>query len=122
MGDNDNVISDKAGLFARLGLPEEDVKLDGVGVVRVRALSRYEILLSTKGVSEDDVVGIEQAMVSMGMVEPKMSRDDVEKWQKLSPMGQIQQVVSKINELSGVGQNSIPDAYKSVRGESEPGV
>lgn len=118
MESNDSVISDKAGLFARLGLPEEDVKLDGVGVVRIRALSRYEILLGTKGAQQDDVLAIEQAMVSMAMVEPKMSKADVEQWQKLSPMGQLQQVTSRINALSGVGTAATNDALKSFRGES----
>jgi hypothetical protein len=118
----DNVITDKARLFDQLGLPEADVELDGVGTVRVRALSRYEILLAGKGKDENDVLAIEQAMLSMAMVSPQVSKADVEKWQKASPIGQIQRVTTKVNELSGVGQNSGKDAYKSVRGEPEPGV
>jgi hypothetical protein len=118
----DNIITDKARLFDQLGLPEADVELDGVGTVRVRALSRYEILLAGKGKDENDVLAIEQAMLSMAMVSPRMNKADVERWQKASPIGQIQRVTSKVNELSGVGQNSGKDAYKSVRGEPEPGV
>lgn len=110
----DNIITDKARLFDQLGLPEADVELDGVGTVRVRALSRYEILLAGKGADENDVLAIEQAMLSMAMISPRMSKTDVEKWQKASPIGQIQRVTTKVNELSGVGQNSGKDAYKSV--------
>ena len=119
MTDIEGVITDKAHLFDKLGLPEDDVKLEGVGVVRVRALSRYEVLLASKGVNEDDTLAIEQAMISMAMVEPKMSKKDVEKWQRESPLGQIQHVTSKINELSGIGKNSGKDAYKSVREQPE---
>lgn len=109
---------DKAQLLNQATLPEADVELDGVGTVRVRALSRYEIMLAGKSTG-DDPLAMEQMMLSMAMVDPKLTKAEVEQWQKVSPIGQMQAVAGKINELSGVGESVQKEAYKSFRDEPE---
>lgn len=113
---------DKAKLLDQIGLPEDEVELEGIGTVRVRALSRYEILLANKGVADDDVVTMEQNMLAMAMLDPQMTKADIGKWQKISPIGQMQAVVAKVNELSGVGEGVQKEAYKSIREDAQPGV
>jgi hypothetical protein len=112
---------DKEALLKQSSLPEDDVELDGVGTVRVRALSRYEIMLAGK-TAGDDPLAMEQTMISMAMVDPKLTKGEVERWQKISPIGQMQAVTTRINELSGVGNDAQKEAYKSLRDDAEPGV
>jgi hypothetical protein len=101
-------------------LPRGEVEIPGVGAVTVRGLSRYELLLAGKG--QEDVTVMEQRMLSMGMVDPEMTEQDIAEWQKCSPAGEIMPVVALINELSGVGRDVQKEAYKSLRDESGPGV
>lgn len=105
---------DKAKLLNQGTLKEEDVEIPGVGTVRVRALSRYEIMLAGK-TTGDDAMAMEQAMLAMAMVDPKMTKAEIAQWQKASPIGQMQAVVYKVNELSGVNKDSQKEAYKSLR-------
>jgi hypothetical protein len=98
-------------------LPRDEVEIKGVGTVTVRGLSRYELLLAGKG-QNDDVAAMERRMLSMALVDPEMSEDDVAAWQKCSPAGEIMPIVNKINELSGVGREAQKEAYKSLRDES----
>lgn len=107
---------DKSALTAPR-LPEADVEIPGVGTVRVRGLSRFELLLAGK-TGGDDTAAMERKMLSFAMVDPDLSEKDVEAWQKASPAGEIAPVVAAVNELSGVGRESAKEAYKSVRDES----
>jgi hypothetical protein len=100
-------------------LPEGDVEIPGVGTVRVRGLSRYHIATAQLG---DDTLAIERRMLHFGMVDPPMSEDDVAAWQKASPVGEINPVAAKINELSGIGEGADKALYKSDGSGSEPGV
>lgn len=111
---------DKEALFAPR-LPEDDVEIPGIGTVRVRGLSRHEMLtagrLESKGVE-----AMERYMLHCGMVDPAIGEDDAARWQKVSPAGEIMPVVAKINELSGIGPGAQKEAYKSVRDEPDAGV
>lgn len=111
---------DKEALFAAR-LPEADVEIPGVGTVRVRGLSRHEMLTAGRSESKG-VEAMERIMLSYGMVDPQLGEDDVARWQKASPAAEIMPVVSKINELSGIGRDAQKEAYKSLRSGSEPGV
>lgn len=105
---------DKTKLLNQGTLAEEDVEIPDVGTIRVRALSRYEIMLAGK-TTGDDAMAMEQAMLAMAMVDPKMTKAEIAQWQKVSPIGQMQAVVHKVNELSGVNKESQKEAYKSLR-------
>lgn len=82
----------------RLG--EEAVELAGVGTVRVRGLSRAEMLLATKDESKD-TAAMERTMLSMAMVDPPMSEAEVGRWQAASPANEMKPVVDMVNQLSG---------------------
>lgn len=111
---------DKEALFVSR-LPEDDVEIPGVGIVRVRGLSRHEMLtagrLESKGVE-----AMERLMLHYGMVDPAIGEDDAARWQKVSPAGEIMPVVARINELSGIGPAAQKEAYKSLRDEPDAGV
>lgn len=94
-----------------------DVDLPGVGRVTVRGLSRAELLLAGKTGGED-VATTERVMLSLGMVSPKLTQSEVEKWQRVSPAGEIMPVVEEINRLSGIGKRVQREAYETFRDES----
>lgn len=89
-------------LKSRLG--EETIDIPGVGEVRVRGLSRGEVLLLQK--SSSNPTQLEQKVVAIGMVEPQLTDKEVGAWQKASSSGEIERVVDAINRLSGLGQGA----------------
>lgn len=82
----------------------EDVELPGGLKVRVRGLTRYELLANGKGA--DDSAVIEARNVATCMVEPKMSISQVERWQKASQPAVIGKVTDAIRRLSGLGDGA----------------
>jgi hypothetical protein len=100
-------------------LPEADVEIPGVGTVRVRGLSRYEVLLAQKEQSKGPGA-MERVILRFGMVDPAMTEDEVAQWQKASPAGELEPVARKIQALSGIGEGAEKAAYKSDGGEPAP--
>jgi hypothetical protein len=97
---------DKALLF-KLRLTEQDILIDGVGTVRVRALSRDEMAQLREDYSNDegeleDRVGFEHALIALAMVDPVLTSDEVELWSKASPGGELIKVLKGVNSLSGL--------------------
>lgn len=88
---------DKELLF-KPRLEERDVELD-VGVVRVRALTRSEAMQFQ---GTHDAAQLEVKMIAISVVDPKLSEDDVRRWQDASPAGELQKVVDVIVEMSGM--------------------
>jgi len=89
-------------LKSRLG--EKTIPIEGVGTVRVRGLSRGEVLLLQK--SSSNPTQLEQKIIAVGMVDPVMSEKEVATWQKVATSGEIDEVVSQINVLSGLAQGA----------------
>lgn len=110
---------DKADLFVDL-TDREEVKISR-GVVVVRGLSRYEIMLCAK--PELPNLAKEQKQLNLAMISPEMSEADVERWQKVpGAFRDIQDVVEAVNRLSAVGKDAQKAAYKSDGGASDAGI
>jgi hypothetical protein len=115
---------DKDALLSRRedtesGFPESTVDIPGLGSVRVRGLSRHEVihLQSAKG-----ALAVERVTVSLGLVDPVLTEDEVARWQRVSPAGELDSVTQAIGQLSGVLEGSAKAAYKSVSDEPDAGV
>lgn len=94
-----------ADLGAESGLPEaKDVTLSTGLVVKVRGLSRYELLLNGKGT--EDIGLIERRNVACCMVEPKMNLAQVEAWQRNSRPADLGKVTDAIRDLSGLAEGA----------------
>lgn len=89
-------------LKQRLG--EKTITIEGVGDVLVRGLSRGEVLMLQK--SSGNPTQLEQKIIAVGMVEPKMTEKEAATWQKVASSGEIDQVVDAINQLSGLVQGA----------------
>lgn len=118
------IVSKEALLARRFdtesGFEEDDVEVPGIGTVRVRGLSRAEVILlqSTKG----GPAVMEQRTVAMGMVDPVMTEDDVKHWQRISDGSELDPVTKRIGQLSGMMPGADKEAYKSAGDESDAGV
>lgn len=106
---------DKELLF-KPRVPEADVDIPGIGIVRVRGLTRAEamIIQSVKGTE-----AIERKMLHFAMVDPKLTEAEAGMWQKASTVGELEAVTRKIQELSGMGEAADRAAYKSLGDESD---
>ncbi|HEX6969408.1 MAG TPA: hypothetical protein VF174_11455 [Micromonosporaceae bacterium] len=92
-------------------LPEADVDIPGVGTVRVRGLSRDEVLVVRKATDAEHVDGpraltLERKLLAAAMVDPQLSEAEVGRWQQSAPAGELQPVVEKVQELSGLDEGA----------------
>ncbi|MGC4942141.1 hypothetical protein [Kribbella sp. DT2] len=115
--DKDKLLAPRAATAS--GMPEGTVEVEGMGTVRVRGLSRGEVF----GVQQrGDTASSERLILACGMVEPELTEREVGQWQTVSPAGEIEPVVNKIQELSGLAKGSEKEAVVSFRDDAGPGV
>ncbi len=109
---------DKELLF-KPSLPEAEVEIPGKGTVRVRALTRVEVM-SLQNVKEgpDWASAVDRKMIALGLVDPVLTEAEVGQWQKASAAGEMEPVGQKITELSGMTEGAGKAAYKEF--ESDP--
>jgi hypothetical protein len=83
----------------------EDVTLSSGRKVRVRGLSRFELIFNGKGTEDASVV--ERRNVASALLEPKLTVPQVEAWQRSSRAGgDIKQLSEVIRDLSGLGEGA----------------
>lgn len=78
---------------------EEDFTTSTGLLVRVRGLTRAEHLWSSN--ANDDRLELEARVISKGMVEPKLSREQVKNWQAKGNSKSVSEISEKIGNLSG---------------------
>jgi len=96
-------------------LPGEDFTIEGLGTVRIRGLSRFEVLAAQKQ-KDAGVAAMERVMLSCAMVEPRMSEAQVTAWQKATPAGLLEPLTRRVQALSGMGEGAEKAQYKSDGG------
>jgi hypothetical protein len=109
---------DRSELF-RQRIPQEDIEILDVGVVTVRGLSRHEAIVMQ---AQKGVLAQEMVMLCFGMVEPMLTEDEVKRWQRCSPAGELEPVTKLISRLSGMGPDADKESYKSLRNGSDAGI
>lgn len=113
-----STVASKAGLLARrLGDGEHEVP--GVGVLKIRGLSRAEVLEVQK---LTDIAQSDRRMISLAVVEPKLTEADVKVWQENSGASEIEDLTKAVAALSGLAGESAKAAYQQFRDESGTGV
>lgn len=101
----------KGELLARR-VPEGEHEIAGVGTVKIRGLSRAEALELRK---IDDAAVADRRMVSLGLVEPKLTEDEVKVWQENSGIAEIEELTVAIGELSAQGRGAQKSGVPGVR-------
>lgn len=110
---------DKQALLSRR-LPTEEVTLLDGGVITVRALSRAEAL-QVRERSEDPA--LEAIVLSMALTEPALTQEEASLWISGAPSSEILGVISVIQRLSGLSQETpksgdeggVPEAAERAR-------
>lgn len=106
------------------GLPEDTVDVPGMGTVLVRGLSRGEVFMMQKARADGGIKteeAWERRMLSLAMLDPTMSEDEVGTWQHVSPAGEMEPVGEKIRELSALNEGADKSDLPEIR-DDRPGV
>lgn len=93
-------------------LPEHDVETPA-GTVRVRALSRAEVL--SLAPLAGDAQEIEVRVVAWGLIDPALSVDEVRDWQKATTGEAITAISDAVAKLSGMGPDAQSEAEARFR-------
>lgn len=107
---------DKTKLFESR-LQEADVEIDGLGVFRVRGLSRAEVLAVQQ--AQGSAAQTERKMLSTALVDPRLTEREVGLWQEASEAGEIEPVTNKVVELSGMSPDAAKNTYKEMASNSD---
>lgn len=99
---------DKEALLGRKASDTRSVPIDGVGDVVVRGLTRGEVKAVNADYKGDDR---ENALISLALVDPVLTVDEVATWLDEAPAGDSVAVMNAVAELSGMAEGS---AQKSV--------
>lgn len=98
-------------------LAARDFEIEGVGTVRIRSLTRAE-LLEIKG-EELPMVVMDRKLIAASMVDPALTEDEVRQWQENSSPSELEPLTEAIMRLSGLAKEAPKEAYKEF--PSEPG-
>lgn len=114
---------DKEILFKPL-VEEAEVDIPGRGTVRVRGLTRVEVLSVRKATDDEHLDGpriltLERKMLALALVDPKLSEAEVGRWQSVAAAGELDPVSTKVQELSGLLEGAPKSGVPAVG--SEPG-
>lgn len=98
-------------------LPEGEVEVEG-GTIRVRALSRTEVMQFKTLADKGDHDAVEHFILSKGVLEPALSDKELRTWRGVAVALEIEPVLNRILELSGlVGADArFPDGTESDAG------
>jgi hypothetical protein len=105
---------DKSKLLASGRISEGTVDLPGLGKVRVRGLSRGEIL----ELREDTGTNAEQERkwLAKAMLDPVLTEDEVKQWQSVAVSDEVTMVTEEIYRLSGFGEGAQKSDAQGVSG------
>lgn len=98
--------------FLKSQLPENTMEVPGVGTIRIRGLSRAEVLKFT-GLDSNER---ENAWLAAGIVDPDLSEEDVRAWRESAISKTVNTVVEAILELSGMLERSEAELRRSFPG------
>jgi hypothetical protein len=104
---------DKAKLLAaRTHDSWEPVEINESGdSVLVRPLTRAEAF-SLRGKKMAEEI-LEIKVLSMAMVDPELTEEEVREWQNVAPSKEVDRVVERVLIISGMREDSAKAAYKS---------
>lgn len=117
MLDKDKLLAPRADTDS--GLPEDDVEIPGVGTVHVRALTRGEVYQVQR---PEQWVDSERKILAFGMLDPVLTEKEAGRWQESAPAGEIDVVVDRIRELSGITEGASKSGVQDAGEGPDAGV
>jgi len=86
-------------------LEGEDLTLPSGRTVRVRGLSRKDILAARE--PDEGIVAFESVVIARGLVAPQLTVEQADAWQsRPGRAGDVRAAVDRIYELSGLGEGA----------------
>lgn len=107
-------ITAEALLAQRFGV--RDYEVPGLGIIRVRPLTRAEALAVVGKKLDQDVM--EQQLLSKAVVEPKLTESDIRTWQANSPAGELGDLVLFVQQISGLAEGAAKSGVPDPGSES----
>ncbi len=107
--------ADLAALFGAAPTGERDVLLPSGVRVRVRGLTRHELVTFGKQAAGDTLT-IERLNLAATMLRPTMTADQVAEWQRTANAGELVPVIQAVRELSGLDEGA---AKSDLPGDGE---
>lgn len=101
-------VSKEQLLAPRIG--EGVITIENVGELYVRPLTRAQAM--QVHACTDEAVA-ENLLISLGVVEPRLTVAEVEAWAQSAPAGEMQAVSLAIGKISGMTASSGKESYKS---------
>jgi hypothetical protein len=95
--------------FLNQSLPESNLHIEGVGVVRIRSLSRA---IALRLQEQDSNVERERYALRHGLVSPSLTNTEIKQWQESAPAGFIEPITNAILKLSGMLEESEKEAVE----------
>jgi hypothetical protein len=95
-------------------LEQGTVTIEGLGEFTIRPLTRSEAF-DVQTQREESVLAAENLLISLGLVDPKMTVDEVADWAAVAPAGHLAAVSMAIGSISGMMPESRKESYKSPR-------
>jgi hypothetical protein len=93
------------------------VAIEGLGEFTIRPLTRAEAF-DVQTMRDESVLAAENLLISLGLVDPEMTVEEVDRWSQVAPAGHLAAVSMAIGRISGMMPESGKESYKSPRGES----
>lgn len=97
---------------------EEDYLFDSGVKVRIRALSRLEVLRAQK-LRDAGLDVMEAHMIRCAIIRPVLRDVDVRAWMDATPAGELEPLTRRINALSGLDVGADTAAYERFRDRSD---
>jgi len=106
----------KEELTTNVVVEETELVDIGRGEVRVRGMSRWELMEANKIRTDKGDMAAERFILSQCLIDPAMGEHDIAAWQKGSFAPEINIVADKVNAMSGTKQGADKSAVdrKSV--------
>ena len=99
--------------FLKAAVPEDLVNVPGHGQVRVRGLTRSEVV--GLQAMPKDVGALERRIIQLGMVDPVLDEGDVAAWYASAPAGHTDLIVDAVSRLSGLSEAAPKSGVPGVR-------
>lgn len=74
-------------------------EIEGLGEVEIRPLTRKQVHICQ---AQSDTLEFEAKALSFALVDPELTVNEVKQWQEVAPAGQLEPLIEKIQEISGL--------------------
>lgn len=106
---------DKAKLLEERDATTAEVEIEPFGTITVRALTRAEVLRVGEVHQSKGLTVAEADMIATACVDPTFTIEEVKRWQRISPAGEMEVLTEAIQGLSGMNDDKADAKADTLR-------